>query len=244
MSKPQSINLKTEIPEDISTEIFIKNWTIYRKIIENDNMSHKAGYSRLRETLVREMDKPFSFLDLACGDAFYSSRTLKETKARQYIGIDVSAQALSLAKEELQNTQLEAKFIRADFINFRDFIETPQDVIWVGFSVHHLDTPDKLEFMKKVRETLSEDGIFMLYEPIFIEGEDRDLYFKRFKKTYNIHWNGLTKEEGESLLEHVRESEKPETRENWIKLGREAGFLYAEKVFSEKTGLYELFKFK
>ncbi len=243
MSKPQSINLESEIPEDISTEIFIKNWTIYRKIIENDNMSHRAGYLRLREILVSEMDKPFSFLDLACGDAFYSSRALEETKAEQYIGIDVSAQALSLAKEELRNTQLEAKFIRADFINFRDFIETPQDVIWVGFSVHHLDTPNKLEFMKKVKETLSEGGIFMLYEPIFIEGEDRELYFKRFKRTYYIHWNGLTKEEGESLLEHVRESEKPETRENWIKLGEDAGFINAEKIFSEQTGLYEMFKY-
>ena len=233
----------TNIPENISTEIFIKNWEIYRKIIENDNMSHKDGYAILGEILASDMKQPFSFLDLACGDAYYSSRTLKDTKAQQYIGIDVSSDALSFAKKELRNTQLEAKFIRADFVNFRDFIETQQDIIWVGFSLHHLDTPNKLEFMKKVKETLSEGGIFMIYEPILLEGEDLGSYFQRFEQTFYKYWKGLTKEEGESLLEHVRESERPETTKDWVLLGKEAGFNQAEKVFSEKTGLYEIFKY-
>ena len=78
--------------EDISTEIFIKNWKIYRKIIENDNMSHIDGYNKLKEILNQEMNSPFSFLDIACGDAYYSSKILKDTKAQKYTGIDVSDQ--------------------------------------------------------------------------------------------------------------------------------------------------------
>jgi len=243
MSDSQTKNIDPEIPEDISTEIFIKNWRIYRKIIENDNMSHKEGYAKLREILTEEMRRPFSFVDLACGDAYYSSMVLRNTNAEKYIGIDVSEEALSLAKEEFRDSGIEARFVRADFINFAEFIETPVDVIWVGFSVHHLDTPEKLEFMKNVRQALSQDGIFMLYEPILLEGEDRGEYFKRFKQIFYMHWKGLSKEEGESLLEHVRESEKPETTGDWIMLGKEAGFNQAEKVFSEETGLYEIFKY-
>jgi len=243
MSKSQSRISGSEIPEDISTEIFLKNWVTFRKIIENDNMSHSDGYTKLREILIKEMKKPFSFLDLACGDAYYSSKILKGTRAEKYTGIDVSAEALSLAKEEFTNLEVQARFEKADFINFTDFVDTPVDVIWVGFSVHHLDTSGKLRFMKKVKGALSNGGLFLVFEPIFLEGENRRLYFERFKQTFYMHWKGLNKEETEALLEHVRESERPETRNNWIMLGKEAGFNQAEKVFSEKTGLYEIFKY-
>lgn len=235
--------IEPKIPKDISTEIFIKNWTLYRKIIENDNMSHRDGYAKLKEVLINEIDRPFSFLDLACGDAYYSSKTLKDTAAEKYIGIDVSDQALELARKEFVDLKLEASFERADFVNFLDFVDTKVDVIWVGFSVHHLDTENKLNFMKNVKTALSRNGIFMLYEPIFIENENRELYFERFKETFYKHWKGLSQEEGEALLEHVKESEKPETTENWIKLGKEAGFDNSERVFTEKTGLYEIFKY-
>lgn len=240
---PNSENRHTNIPENISTEIFIKNWAIYRKIIENDNMSHKDGYAKLGEILVNDMEQRFSFLDLACGDAYYSSRVLQDTKAQRYIGIDVSADALSFAEKELNKTGIESTLIRADFFDFDSIIEKPIDVVWVGFSVHHLDTPNKLEFMKKVKETLSKGGIFMIYEPILLEGEDLLAYYQRFEQTFYKHWRGLSKEEGESLLEHVRESEKPETTKDWLKLGKKAGFDQAEKVFSEQTGLYEIFKY-
>ncbi len=243
MPHPQINNTDLDIPRDISTEIFISNWKIYRKIIENDNMSHRDGYGKLRDILINEMRRPFSFLDLACGDAYYSSKVLQQTKAEKYIGIDVSEQALTLAKKEFAGSDIETRFERADFINFDRIIKPPADVIWVGFSVHHLDTPDKLRFMKKVKKALSNGGVFIIYEPILLEGENLRLYFERFKQTFYEHWRGLSKEESESLLEHVRESEKPETTENWINLGKDAGFTKADKVFSEKTGLYEMFKY-
>jgi len=244
MSHPQINDTDNAIPRDVSTEIFISSWMIYRKIIENNNMSHREGYDKLRDILIKEMRRPFSFVDLACGDAYYSSKVLQQTRATEYIGIDVSEQALTLARKEFEGTDIEARFERADFINFERVIETPADVIWIGFSLHHLDTPDKLQFMHKAKKALSSDGVFIIYEPILLEGEDKSMYFKRFKQTFDIHWRGLTKEEGESLLEHVRESEKPETPQDWIKMGYEAGFSKVEKVFSEKTGLYEIFKYK
>jgi len=243
MSETDINNLDQKILFDISTEIFIKNWSIYRKIIENDNMSHRSGYSKLKEILLAEMDRPFSFLDLACGDAYYSSRTLRDTKAREYIGIDVSEQALSFAKEELSSAGFETILVNADFFDFDRIVRQPVDVIWVGFSVHHLDIADKLEFMKKARNSLSAKGLFLLYEPVLIEGENREEFLKRFRETYDRHWRGLNEEEEESLFEHVRESEKPETTEDWIKLGKNAGFTKAEKVYSENTGLYEIFKY-
>jgi len=243
MDDSKNLGAGHKIPVDISTEIFIKSWNIYRKIIENDSMSHNAGYAKLKEVLLEQMDRPFTFLDLACGDAYYSSITLKDTKAREYIGIDVSADALSFARENLKDSGIAATFIQADFFDFDRIVEQKADVIWVGFSVHHLSTEEKLEFFIKTKNALSENGIFVLYEPIFTEGEDLDKYCRRFKETYDLHWKGLDTEEEEALFEHIRESEKPETTENWLRLGKEAGFKEARKVFSERTGLYEIFKF-
>ena len=235
---------KPETTEDLSTKIFVKNWSIYRKIIENDNMSHNAGYAKLKQIISDEMQRPFSFVDLACGDAYYSSRILRETYAKTYTGLDISEQALSFARENFRDSEIKADFIRADFINFAEHIGPGADFIWVGFSVHHLETIDKLQFMKDVREVLADGGIFMLYEPILLEGEDLGQYYKRFKLTFDKFWKGLNNEESEYLLEHVRETEKPETTRDWIALGKEAGFVSANKVFSERTGLYEIFKYK
>lgn len=235
---------KPEITEDLSTKIFVKNWSIYRKIIENDNMSHKAGYSVLKQIILDEIPGPFSFVDLACGDAHYSSKILAETNVKTYTGLDISEQALSFARDNFSGSQIEASFIRADFINFAEHIEKGADVIWVGFSVHHLDTKQKLEFMSNVREVLADGGIVMLYEPILLESEDLRHYYSRFKKTFDKYWKGLDSEESEYLLEHVRETERPETTHDWIALGKEAGFSTAERVFSERTGLYEIFKYK
>ena len=233
-----------ERKEDLRTKIFIKNWSIYRKIIENNNMSHKEGYSVLKQIISDEMRKPFSFLDLACGDAYYSSRILNGTKAAKYIGIDISDQALSFARDNFKESNIEADFINSDFVNFQEFVDTEPDVIWVGFSVHHLDSSQKLEFMKDVREVLADGGLFMLYEPILLDGEDLDQYYVRFENTFYKYWKGLDNEESEFLLEHVRETEKPETAGDWIALGKEAGFEKSEKVFSERTGLYEIFMYK
>lgn len=235
---------KPETKENLSTKIFVKNWSIYKKIIENDNMSHEAGYSKLKKIIMDEIPGPFSFVDLACGDAHYSSIILEETNAKTYTGLDISEQALSFARDNFSGSQIESNFIRADFINFAEHIEKEADVIWVGFSVHHLDTTKKLEFMSNVREVLADGGIFMLYEPILLEGEDLGQYYLRFKKTFDKYWRGLDTEESEYLLEHVRETERPETTHDWIALGKEAGFADADKVFSERTGLYEIFKYK
>ena len=100
MDKP---NTEAEIPVDPTTEIFIKNWRIYEKIIENDNMSHRAGYAILKEILTYEMQRPFSFIDIACGDAGYSSKVLRDTLVREYIGIDVADEALGYARENFRD---------------------------------------------------------------------------------------------------------------------------------------------
>lgn len=227
-----------------SSRFFRSNWSVYRKIIENNYMSHAEAYSELRKILIGEMDRPFSFLDLACGDAYYSSRFLRGTNVARYTGIDLSEAALSAARDELEILECGKALIIGDLKEFESVVEPPLDVVWVGLSLHHFETGDKAAFMRSVMESLSDDGIFLIYEPVYLEGEDRAAYFERIKGIINDAWTGLTGDETAMLLEHVRRTELPETRGDWLKLGKQAGFTAAEKIFSEFSGLYSLFMFR
>ena len=227
-----------------SSRFFRSNWAVYRKIIENNYMSHVEVYSELRDILLAEMDRPFSFLDLACGDAYYSSRFLRGTNVARYTGIDLSKAALSVAREELDKLDCDQQLRLGDIKEFESVVETPLDVIWVGLSLHHFKTEEKAAFMKRVHHALAEDGIFLIYEPVYLEGEDRAAYFERIKGIINDAWTGLTADETVMLLEHVRVTELPETQGDWLNLGKQAGFGTAEKIFSESSGLYSLFMFR
>ena len=206
-------------------------------------MGHAEAYDVLSQILVREIDKPFSFLDLACGDAYYSSRALRDTNVNHYTGIDLSEAALRAATEELKRLTCEIELIKGDFKEFERLAERLTDVIWIGLSLHHLDKGGKAHFTKRVYEALSEQGVFLIYEPVYLEDEDRASYLRRIERIIRSTWTTLSDEEIKILLEHVRTTEIPESRDTWLKLGKEAGFGTAEKIFSEPSGLYSLFKF-
>jgi len=194
-----------------SSDYFSTSWAAYRKILENNYMSHVEAYKMLHQILASERDKPFSFVDLACGDAYYSSRVLRDTSIAHYTGIDHSEAALQAAREELKRLDCEKELKLGDFNEFEALTVPPLGVIWIGLSLHHLETGAKAGFIKRVYESLSEDGIFLIYEPVFLDGEDRGFYYERIKEIIESTWTGLSTKETEALLDHVRTTEIPET---------------------------------
>jgi len=236
--------LKNGHSQEEVTEIFRRHWDIYRKVVEHDYMSHKAAYGRLRDILNSEINWPFSFADLACGDAYWTSRSLLGTSVSEYTGIDLSEWALAIAGKELERLPAERRLITGDFEEFDTYMETPPDVVWVGLSVHHLETDEKERFMAKVRKILPRDGAFLIYEPTLAEGEDRTTYFNRFSEVVKRTWIDLTPEELGIVFDHVKKSDIPEQPSEWIRLGREAGFGTAEDVYTDPTDLYTVFKYE
>jgi len=239
-----SDNIASEISSGSSSEYFSTSWAAYKKILENNYMGHAEAYEVLRQIISNEVRKPFRFLDLACGDACYSSRALRDTDVALYAGIDLSEAALQAAAQELTRLGCGKELKKGDLNEFDSLVEPPFDVVWIGLSLHHLDTVAKAGFMKRVHDALSEDGVFLIYEPVYIEGENKEAYFDRIKGIIENTWTGLSQEEAETLLEHVKTTEIPETMSTWTGLGNDAGFKTAEKIFSEPTGLYSIFMFR
>ena len=63
---------------------FQEQWSTYRKLVESDVLAHREVGGILRATLNDGFKAPFSFLDIACGDASLMKAALPGTRVRHY----------------------------------------------------------------------------------------------------------------------------------------------------------------
>ena len=252
-----------------SSEMFRQSWSLYQKLVASNGMSHVEAYRSLHCALKRHMDyRPFHFVDLACGCATHSSQALQNTKVERYTGIDMSETALSFARQSIQPLNVQKELLVGDFCDYKNILEKstqnqtgtntrnnnnnnnnndkPLDVVWVGLSLHHLETPAKASFMQMIANHVSpSDGMLLIYEPICLPGQTREDYYERFQTVSQQLWSELLDAtEIHLLFEHVTQQDIPESNETWLALGKEAGFSHGELIFSDPFGLYSAFCFR
>jgi SAM-dependent methyltransferase len=223
---------------------FQQQWATYRKLVESDCVSHREVGGILRGTLNEVFKQPFSFLDIACGDASVMKAALAGTKVRHYHGIDLSQAALELAAGNLAEMPFPVDLDHRDFVEAMMRRPEHADAAWCSLSVHHLATDDKLKLMQAIRGAVGARGIFLLYEPTRRDGEDRSAWLDRFLQTNKPLWNVLTGAEWDQIWDHVSACDFPETAAVWCDLGRKAGFGEARQVFVDPTDFFRLFRFE
>jgi hypothetical protein len=87
---------------------FQQQWATYGKLVASDCLSQREVSGILHDTLNEVFKQPFSFLDIACGDASMMKTALRGTKVRHYHGIDLSqARGLSDVAEALTANMLD-----------------------------------------------------------------------------------------------------------------------------------------
>jgi ubiquinone/menaquinone biosynthesis C-methylase UbiE len=199
-------------PDESASSLFEKQWQIYRKIVDNNYLFHREVYGELHRILVDEVAQPFRFLDIACGDASATVNALKGTQIDHYYGIDLSEAALDLALATLKPLACPIILERRDFVEaLRDW-EAPVDVAWIGESLHHLQTSDKLALMHRIRHIVGDRGLFLICEPTSPDGEDRSGWLRRWERqTQPSLWGALIFEEWAAMAAHVRAADFPET---------------------------------
>ncbi len=228
---------------DASTvALFQQDWKIYRKMVDNNFLFHREAYSRLQRFLNDEIDKPFRFLDIACGDASASIGALRETRIAHYHGIDFSAPALDLAAETLRDLPCPVTLEQRDFVEALAGRKDLVDVAWIGLSLHHLLAPAKLAFMRDIRLALARDGYFLIYENTSPDGEDRASWLRRWD-LQKPGWSAYSQQEWNAMAAHVHAADHPETDGRWRELGREAGFTSVRELYAAPTDLFRLYCF-
>ena len=223
---------------------FQEQWATYRKVVEGDFLSHREVGRILNATLNEVFPSPFSFLDIACGDASMMKTALRGTKVAHYHGIDLSQAALELAAANLANVPFAVDLDHRDFVEAMMRRPEHADAAWCSLSIHHLATNDKLRLMKAIRGAVGARGIFLLYEPTRRAGEDRPAFLDRFMRINKSLWSVLTPAEWEQIWHHVSTCDFPETAAVWCDLGREAGFREARQIFVDPTDFFQLFRYE
>ena len=109
-------------------------------------------------------------------------------------------------------------------------------------SLHHLPLEGKRTMMRFVHRALPKDGLFLIWEPTLLDGEDRAGWLDRFSE-YRDTWAALNDEEFSAMEGHMRLADFPESAATWKSLGREAGFANARELFVMPNGVGRIFQY-
>ncbi|MBU3665214.1 MAG: class I SAM-dependent methyltransferase [Chthoniobacterales bacterium] len=221
---------------------FFSHWETYRLCIERNTLHHREVGEILRGELLA-VTKPFTFLDLACGDAQLTSRLLAGTRVEAYTGVDFSAPALALARNNMAALDCVSSFRETDFTGFLRTGHHGHDIIYLGLSLHHFEHHTKGDVMKHLYRATNPGGSLYLFEPVLRGGETREDYLARWHQSMDTDYANFSEVQREQLWRHVSTSDFPERPEEYGAMARAGGFRDASVLFTAPKGFYSLFRF-
>src|SRR5271168_2273872 len=102
--------------------------------------------------------RPFSILDLGCGDAATLVPLLDGLPVERYKGVDLAEPALMLATNNLKSLPCPASLTHEDILAALAE-DTTYDVICSSFALHHLPTHQKAEFFRPAAQRVKADSL-------------------------------------------------------------------------------------
>jgi SAM-dependent methyltransferase len=189
-------------------------------------------------------DGSFSFLDLGCGDAEFSSSLLKGRPLRSYTGMDISPVALELAAKNTAQLPVPCCLQAGDFLTSLTALPGSYDIIYIGLSLHHLPRREKEYFFGALRGKLTAGGTLLIFDPVLTPGESRESYMGRWVDHAEWSWKALSIEEIAGAVEHVTTSDYPEEIATLNHMAVTAGFHASEVLFTDHADFYALLAFQ
>jgi SAM-dependent methyltransferase len=208
-------------------ELFDSQWQLYNKILDNNYMGHQEIHGALRNFLL-SYSKPFSVLDLGCGNASFISQILLGTNISAYHGIDLSEAALLIAQRNLATIPCTKAFTVGDIVELIPQLVNEHsksfDIILSTFAIHHLNLEQKGFVISQLSRLLKENGVFVLLDIIRRDDEAREAFIQRMVERVQQEWSLLTPEEITITCDHISSGDFPETQETLYLLGQKNGF--------------------
>lgn len=240
--QPTQMKKPNSQPNRDASDLFQKEWSTYRKMVDNNYLFHAEACHWLRGILAERVS-PFHMLDIACGDAGTTVKALEGTSIAKYTGMDLSLPALEIARNNLHVLNCPVELLHTEFSQALENWNDPVDIVWIGLSLHHFRSPQKLSAMRQVRRFLNRDGLFLVYENSSPDGEERETWLKRWDRQKPL-WRAFSPAEWQAMATHVHENDFPETATRWHELGREAGFNDIHEVFIAPSNLFRMYSFR
>jgi SAM-dependent methyltransferase len=189
---------------------FFQVWDTYAKVVAANYMFHRELGEGIKTALrERFSGRPFSVLDLGCGDAATFAPLLEGLSLKSYQGVDLSEAALALAKKNLSLLSCPVELTQADFM--QALAEAPkQDVIYTSFALHHLTTDRKADFFQLAAQKLDPGGLLLLVDVAREEGESLTEYLQNYCSWLRQSMSGLEAGEQEQICDHLVNNDMPE----------------------------------
>lgn len=197
---------------DNSATAFFDTWQTYRKVVAANYMYHleiKADIERMLRA--RFAGKPFSFLDLGCGDAATTAPLLHSMAVSHYKGVDLSEAALDLASQNLKVLSCPVELVHQDILSALAADTKTYDVIYSSFALHHLSSEEKGRFFQLVAQRLAPHGVFILTDVVREAEESLPVYLDHYCDWIRQDWHDLDASEVAAICTHVKENDRAET---------------------------------
>ncbi|HJW87251.1 MAG TPA: class I SAM-dependent methyltransferase [Candidatus Brocadiaceae bacterium] len=213
---------------------FSKRWNVYKNLINNNYLYHYDIHSCLHKILLGFFfPKPFSLLDLGCGDASFIANTLNGTTVSRYYGIDLSGVALKEAGKNLAGSSFKSTILCGNVAESIVGLQEDFDAIVCGYSLHHLTIQEKEVVFSNCRRILREGGLLLIYDIVRKRNESRDEYLNRYWAVSERCWTHISRDKMAILKAHALESDFPEDMDYFLNQAHKYGFKRVETPYQD-----------
>ena len=203
---------------------FFHVWDTYARVVGGNYMFHRELGEALRAALVAHFQgRPFSLVDLGCGDAATLAPVLQDLPVSHYLGADLSQPALELAGQNLSDLSCPVELRHADMRDALPELQAPADVIYSSFALHHLLRDEKAGFFRAASQKLAADGVMLLVDVVREENQSLDAYHLAYTRWLRATMTGLDRAEHDAICDHVVNNDFPEPWTEIESMARAAG---------------------
>jgi ubiquinone/menaquinone biosynthesis C-methylase UbiE len=195
-------------------EVF-EQWAMYDAVVRHDYMWHAELGAALAAWAVR-FGRPLRIVDLGCSDASLVTSGFGTADVEHYLGVDLAESSIERARGNLAIWSGRFDLVCGNLAHVLATLpDASANVLLASYSLHHFSTDDKLKLIGEVWRLLEPGGAFLWIDAVRDDGENRDVYIDRLTRAMSNDWHGLTVEQRERGVAHVRTSDYPET-ESWM----------------------------
>ncbi len=189
---------------------FFHAWDTYAKVVAANYMFHRELGEAVKSALFEAFgERPFSVLDLGCGDAATFAPLLQGFVLKSYSGADLSAAALDIARKNLAGLACPVELMLADFMTALEAAE-PKDLVYISFALHHLSTAQKARFFELAGQKLAPGGLLLVVDVMREEGQSLADYHPAYCDFVRETMTRLDPAEREEICSHIASYDFPE----------------------------------
>ena len=217
-------------------DLFERQWSSYRAVLEHDLMEHRAVAAAVAAELKGWLAQrppeapPPALLDLGCGDLALLAPLLRALPLRHYTGLDLTPQVLPLAQQALGAVAYGCHWREGDLLRWSEGLDGADpaldqpDILHSAFAIHHLSNPQKQAFLEGARQRIRPGGVFLWVDVFRESGESREAYIARYVRRIRSGWPHLSPEQKEQVIDHLSQWDHPAERSSIEATAEAAGW--------------------